>query len=59
MSAETHAEQLEKLELFKKIGELERENRRLKNEIERLEYALVKNEINRKWDAYLKMELKP
>jgi len=39
MSAEAHAEQLEKLELFRRIGELERENKRLKNEIERLEYG--------------------
>ena len=51
MSAEAYAEQLEKLELFKKIGELERENKRLKNEIERLEYAL-------EYGAYPKRGLK-
>jgi hypothetical protein len=51
MSAEAYAEQLEKLELFRRIGELERENKRLKNEIERLEYAL-------EYGAYPKRGLK-
>jgi cell division protein FtsB len=52
MSTEAHAEQLEKLEFYKKIGELERENKRLKAEIERLEYAL-------EYGTYPKRGMKP
>jgi hypothetical protein len=51
MSTEAHAEKLKLLVLFEQISKLERENKRLKVEIERLEYAL-------EYGAYPKGRLK-